>query len=159
MIVPILAIISGLLLGGLLVALSTEAVYTTWSESPLQAISNAFKAAWESYVTLFTGSFGTPSKIIAAIQSGDDLEIRRAFNPVFESLVKSGQQALQESGAGAASASGGGRRRQSPQPLRPGAADPKRRTGRETRGELRYVRAQRGARVAGAKGKRHRRRP
>jgi simple sugar transport system permease protein len=89
LIVPILAIISGLLLGGLLVAVSTEEVYTVWSESPMQAISNGFKAAWESYTTLFTGSFGSPSKIIAAIQSGEGLEIRRAFNPVFESLVKS----------------------------------------------------------------------
>jgi ABC-type uncharacterized transport system permease subunit len=89
LIVPILAIICGLLLGGVIVALSTESVYTVWSKSPLQAISNGFKAAWESYVTLFTGAFGSPSKIIAAIQSGDDLEIRRAFNPIFESLVKS----------------------------------------------------------------------
>jgi len=89
LIVPIMAIISGLLLGGLLVALSSEEVYTTWSESPLQAISNGFKAAGEAYTTLFTGSFGSPTKIIDAIQSGDDLAIRRAFNPVFESLVKS----------------------------------------------------------------------
>jgi ABC-type uncharacterized transport system permease subunit len=89
LIVPILAIISGLLLGGIIVALSTESVYTVWSESPLQAISNGFKAAWESYVTLFSGSLGSPSKMIAAIQSGDSLEIRRAFNPIFESLVKS----------------------------------------------------------------------
>lgn len=89
LIVPILAIICGLLLGGLMVALSTEDVYMTWSESPLQAIGNGFKAAWESYVTLFTGSFGSPSKIIEAIQLGDPLEIRRAINPFFESLVKS----------------------------------------------------------------------
>jgi ABC-type uncharacterized transport system permease subunit len=89
LIVPILAIISGLLLGGLIVALSTESVYTVWSESPLQAISNGFKAAGESYVTLFSGSFGSPSKMIAAIESGNSLEIRRAFNPIFESLVKS----------------------------------------------------------------------
>ena len=45
LIVPILAIFSGLLLGGVIVALSTEEVYTVWSESPFQAISNGFKAA------------------------------------------------------------------------------------------------------------------
>ncbi|MFV2044962.1 MAG: ABC transporter permease [Anaerolineales bacterium] len=89
LIVPILAIIMGLLLGGLIVALSTEEVYTVWSESPLQAISNGFKAAGESYTTLLTGAFGSPTKIIEAIQSGDDLAIRRAFNPVFESLTRS----------------------------------------------------------------------
>lgn len=89
LIVPIMAIITGLLLGGVIVALSTEEVYLMWSDSPLQAIANGFKAAWESYVALFSGSFGSPAKIIAAIQGGDGLEIRRAFNPIFESLVKS----------------------------------------------------------------------
>ena len=88
MIVPILAIIMGLLLGGLIIALSSEEVYSVWSESPLQAISNGFKAAGESYTTLLTGAFGSPSKMIEAIQGGDDLAIRRAFNPVFESLTR-----------------------------------------------------------------------
>jgi simple sugar transport system permease protein len=89
LIIPVLAIFSGLLMGGILVALSTEEVYTLWSTSPLQAISNGFRAALESYVTLFTGAFGTPSKVIAALEGGDGLAIRRAFNPFFESLVKS----------------------------------------------------------------------
>jgi simple sugar transport system permease protein len=89
LIVPILAIVSGLLLGGLIIALSTEEVYTVWSESPLQAISNGFKAATEAYTALFTGAFGSPTKIFDAIQSGDGLAIRRAFNPDFESLTRS----------------------------------------------------------------------
>ena len=89
LLIPILAIFSGLLLGGLIVAVTSESFYTVWSESPLRAIGNGLKAAWESYVTLFSGAFGTPSKIIAALESGDGLAIRRAFNPFFESLVKS----------------------------------------------------------------------
>jgi simple sugar transport system permease protein len=89
LVIPVLAIFSGLLLGGIIVALSTENVYTLWSTSPLQAISNGFEAGWEAYVTLFTGALGTPAKIIAALQGGDALEIRRAFNPFFESLVRS----------------------------------------------------------------------
>ncbi len=89
LIVPVLAILSGLLLGGIIVALSTEDVYRLWSVSPLQAISNGFRAAWESYVTLLTGAFGSPARMIAAVRGGDALEIRRAFNPIFESLVKS----------------------------------------------------------------------
>ena len=89
LLIPILAIFSGLLLGGLIVAVTSESFYTVWSESPLRAIGNGLNAAWESYVTLFSGAFGTPSKIIAALESGDGLAIRRAFNPFFESLVKS----------------------------------------------------------------------
>jgi simple sugar transport system permease protein len=89
LLIPILAIFSGLLLGGLIVAVTSESFYTVWSESPLRATGNGLKAGWESYVTLFTGAFGTPSKIIAALESGDGLAIRRSFNPFFESLVKS----------------------------------------------------------------------
>jgi ABC-type uncharacterized transport system permease subunit len=89
LLIPILAIVSGLLLGGVIVAVTSKSFYEVWSTSPLQAIGNGLKAAWEAYVTLFAGAFGKPSKMIAAIQGGDALEIRRAFNPFFESLVKS----------------------------------------------------------------------
>jgi simple sugar transport system permease protein len=87
--VTILAIITGLLLGGLIVAISTEEVYTTWSESPIQAIGVGLDAAWSSYVALFNGAIGNPSRITAALQGGDAAEIRRAFNPFLESLTKS----------------------------------------------------------------------
>ena len=89
LILPILAIITGLLFGGLIVALSTEEVYTTWKDSPIRAIGTGLGAAVDAYAALFTGSIGDPVKIINAIQSGDSLAIRRAFNPFFESLVKS----------------------------------------------------------------------
>ena len=87
--VTILAIFSGLLLGGVLVALTTEDVYTTLFSAPLRAIGYGFRAAWDSYVALFTGSIGDPGRMIAALQGGDGLEIRRAFNPFLESLVQS----------------------------------------------------------------------
>ncbi|MDZ4160028.1 MAG: ABC transporter permease [Anaerolineaceae bacterium] len=87
--VTILAIVSGLLLGGLLVALTTEEVYHNLRTAPLYALQTGLKAAWQSYAALFTGSIGDPAKIIAALQNGSDMEIRRAFNPIFESLVQS----------------------------------------------------------------------
>jgi len=83
--VTILAIISGLILGGLLVALTTEEVYTAPSLG--QGLRVALNAIWKTYEALFTGGIGTPSKIVAALQSGDAVDIRRAFNPFFESLV------------------------------------------------------------------------
>ena len=85
----ILAIFTGLLLGGLLVALTTEEVYTTFRTSPWLAVQTGAKAAWNTYAALFTGSLGSPSKIVAALQGGDPVAIRRAFNPFFESLVQS----------------------------------------------------------------------
>ena len=87
--IPMLAIFSGLVLGAIIIAVTSESVYTAWAQSPLAA----FGAAWEevriAYTALFTGSIGSPARIIAAVQSGDSLEIRRAFNPFLESLVAS----------------------------------------------------------------------
>ena len=83
--IPILAILTGLILGAIFIILTTEAVYTapTFGQKAL--------AAWEtvrdSYVGLFTGAFGSPARMVAALQGGDPLEIRRAFNPFLESLV------------------------------------------------------------------------
>ena len=89
LLVPLLAILSGLILGGVIVAITTEEVYSVWRESPLQAIGVGWRAAWSSYSALFNGSIGNPSRMVAALQSGEAAEIRRAFNPILESLVKS----------------------------------------------------------------------
>lgn len=87
--VTLLAIITGLILGGLLVAITTEEVYPAWRESPLLGIQTGWQAAWASYKALFTGSIGDPARMIAALRGDDPLELRRAFNPFFESLVQS----------------------------------------------------------------------
>jgi simple sugar transport system permease protein len=87
--IPILAIITGLILGGVIVALTTEEVYSAWSQSPFEAIQVGLRAAWNSYAALFTGAIGNPARIADALKGGDALEIRRAFNPIFESLTKS----------------------------------------------------------------------
>lgn len=87
--VTILAIISGLILGGLLVAITTEEVYQAFDVSFWEGIKTGARAAWSTYQALFYGSVGNPEKIRAALQGGEAEEIRRAFNPFFESLVVS----------------------------------------------------------------------
>ncbi len=87
--ITILAIISGLILGGLLVAITSEEVYAAFRVSIWDGIKTGAEAAWTTYVALFHGSVGNPAKISAALQGGDAEEIRRAFNPFFESLVSS----------------------------------------------------------------------
>ena len=87
--ITILAIISGLILGGLLVAITSEDVYAAFRVSIWEGIKAGAEAAWTTYVALFHGSVGNPAKISAALQGGDAEEIRRAFNPFFESLVSS----------------------------------------------------------------------
>jgi general nucleoside transport system permease protein len=87
--IPVLAIITGLLVGGVIIILTTEQVFAAWGESPLASLRAAWEAIRQAYSALFTGSLGDPARIIAALQSGDGLAIRRAFNPIFESLVSS----------------------------------------------------------------------
>jgi len=87
--VTFLAIISGLILGGLLVAITTEEVYQAFDISFWEGIKSGAGAAWSTYEALFYGSVGNPSKIVDALRGGDALDIRRAFNPFFESLVVS----------------------------------------------------------------------
>ncbi|MFQ5409977.1 MAG: ABC transporter permease [Anaerolineales bacterium] len=87
LLVPFLAVIVGLLLGGVIVFLTSEDVYSTFAQSPGSAIRTGLEAVWQSYVALFTGSLGDPARIIAALQSGEAEAVRRAVNPFFDSLV------------------------------------------------------------------------
>ncbi|MBL8049769.1 MAG: ABC transporter permease [Anaerolineales bacterium] len=72
LLVPVLAVLSGLILGGVVMALSG---------------SNPFQA----YAALFAGSFGSPSVIIAGMQTyfatGDNNALVRSLYPFTESLV------------------------------------------------------------------------
>mgnify|MGYP000445212661 CR=1 FL=1 len=85
LLIPALAILSGLIAGGIIIILTTEEVYT--AGSILGSLAAAGRAVGEAYLALFTGSIGDPVRIVTALQSGDGLAIRRAFNPFFESLV------------------------------------------------------------------------
>jgi len=87
--VTILAILSGLLLGGLVAVATTETVYSYFGTSIGLGFREAFKVLGTTYSALFTGSFGRPDAIRAAFASGDWQQINIAFSPFFESLVQS----------------------------------------------------------------------
>jgi simple sugar transport system permease protein len=87
--VTILAIISGLIAGGLIAAVTTESVYAAFKVSFFQGIGAGLQVFGNTYKALFTGSVGVPADIIAALGSGDANLINRAFTPFFESLVQS----------------------------------------------------------------------
>jgi ABC-type uncharacterized transport system permease subunit len=86
-VIPILAIVTGLILGGLFIAVTSQEVYTAFGQSIFQGLKVSFQVVLEAYQALFAGSIGDPARILSALRSGDDLEIRRAFNPFLESLV------------------------------------------------------------------------
>ncbi len=85
--VPVLAIFTGLIIGGLMIVLTSLEFYSAWGESPLAALRAAGNSLRSAYTALFTGAIGDPAKLSAALSSGDPVDIRKAFYPFFESLV------------------------------------------------------------------------
>ncbi|MBN1264846.1 MAG: ABC transporter permease [Anaerolineales bacterium] len=86
---PILAVFSGLVLSAVLIVVTSEEVYAGFGAGLGSGFAAIWKVVIESYGALFAGSLGSPANIISALQSGDALAIRRAFNPFLESLVAS----------------------------------------------------------------------
>ncbi len=86
--VTILAIVTGLLAGGLIAAVTTEGVYAAFHISFFEGIKAGATVFWNTYKALFTGSFGVPADIASALRSGDSVAINKAFTPFFESLTQ-----------------------------------------------------------------------
>ena len=86
--VTVLAILTGLLAGGLIAAVTTEGVYAAFRVSFFEGIKAGAMVFWNTYKALFTGSFGVPSDIVSALRSGDGVAINKAFAPFFESLIQ-----------------------------------------------------------------------
>jgi len=86
--VPLLAIVTGLIIGAILISVTSLNVYDAFEESFIRGIGTAFREIFASYRSLFEGSIGNPVRIINALASGDPVQIRSAVNPFLESLVQ-----------------------------------------------------------------------
>ena len=86
--IPLLAIFTGLLVGAILIAVTSTEVYAAFGESIGKGFVTAFQQIFTAYRALFTGSLGDPVRIINALRMGDAKEIRMAINPFLESLVQ-----------------------------------------------------------------------
>ncbi len=87
--VPLLAVFSGLVIGGIFIILTSEQVYAAFGQSIGAGLTASWQAVAQAYSALFTGALGSPARIVAALRSGSGEEIRLAFNPFLESLVVS----------------------------------------------------------------------
>mgnify|MGYP001233853823 CR=1 FL=1 len=85
--VPALAILTGLLIGAILIALSSQRVYEAFGQGVAQGLGTAVNEIWSSYKALFSGAFCNFGKIVSAFQDGSPQKIRVAINPFLESLV------------------------------------------------------------------------
>jgi simple sugar transport system permease protein len=87
LLVPALAVLTGLLFGALFIVLTSEVVWAAFGQSFFSGLGAAWNTIVSSYGALFSGALGDPVRIFNALQAGDPLEIRRAVNPLLESLV------------------------------------------------------------------------
>jgi len=83
----ILAIFTGLILGGIIACATTKEIYDAFGESFSTGIIESLKFIWKTYSSLFRGSFGNPKEMVDSLFSGDSALIRKAFKPFLESLV------------------------------------------------------------------------
>jgi ABC-type uncharacterized transport system permease subunit len=87
LVIIFLAILTGFILGGVFAAATTPEVYEAFNKSFSDGIQASLNLIWETYSSLLMGSFGNPSKMAAALSSGDSKALQTAFKPFLESLV------------------------------------------------------------------------
>jgi simple sugar transport system permease protein len=95
LLMPALAVFTGLVVGGLIIAFANDAAIAAWRNF-FQAPGAAVKASWDSVITaysaLFGGALGNPKDIIAGFQSyfttGQTTALFKAIYPFTESLVQ-----------------------------------------------------------------------
>jgi general nucleoside transport system permease protein len=92
--IPILAVFTALVVGGVIIAISTPVVREAWSnffQAPWEAIKITIETIWNAYVALFVGAFGSPTEIINGfrtwIQTGNPVPLIRSLRPIGESLM------------------------------------------------------------------------
>ncbi|MBW6466758.1 MAG: ABC transporter permease [Brevefilum sp.] len=86
--IPGLAILTGLIIGAILIIATSTTVYAAFGHSFGRGLATAWQEVITAYRALFTGSIGDPARIINALASGEEAAIRSAFNPFLESLVQ-----------------------------------------------------------------------
>jgi simple sugar transport system permease protein len=86
-VIPVLAIFTGMLMGGIIIILTTPEVYAAFRESFLLGLKAAWQAVATAYGALLSGAFGSPGEIIVALRSGNPELIYQAIYPFTESLV------------------------------------------------------------------------
>ncbi len=87
LLIPLLAIITGLIIGAIFIIATSEEVYAGFAKSTGAGLLASWNSVVSAYSALFNGSIGNPSVIFAALKSGDAMAIKKAFNPFLESLV------------------------------------------------------------------------
>ncbi len=94
LLIPALAVFTGLFIGAIVIVVSDVAVvaaYQNFFTNPIAALQATWTSISNAYGALFTGSFGNPTRISDGIQTylatGDNKLLLRSIYPFTESLV------------------------------------------------------------------------
>lgn len=90
LLLPALAVLSALAVGAVLIVFTSDAALDAWGRfgrHPGVALSESWTAVYEAYYALFTGAFGSPSKIAKALASGELSQVQSTLSPISEAVV------------------------------------------------------------------------
>ena len=87
--VPFLAILTGLIIGGVFIVLTSEEFYTALQVSLWEGIKTAFSIVATTYGAWFNGAFGDWANLAAFFETGDKAYLVKFFYPFTEGLVTS----------------------------------------------------------------------
>ncbi len=87
LLIPVLAILTGLVFGAVFNVITNVEVYAAFKTSFGSGLAVAWKTISLSYAALFKGAIGDPRVIVEALRTGDQAKLIAAFNPILESLV------------------------------------------------------------------------
>ncbi len=94
LLMPALAVFTGLLVGGVIIALSDDAAIAAWGNffhNPLGAFVASWNAVITAYGALFLGALGNPANLVNGFQTyfatGQTAALYKAIYPFTESLV------------------------------------------------------------------------
>ncbi len=91
LLVPLLAIVTAMILGAIVIITTNESVYETLQTRGLvAAIGRSFEVIWVAYGAFFMGAFGDPQRMIQGlgewISTGDGTRWLRSLYPITETL-------------------------------------------------------------------------
>ena len=69
--IPLLAIVTGLIIGALMIAVTSQTVYAAFGDSIGKGFVTAFTEIGTAYKALFTGAIGDPIRMIDAVKAFD----------------------------------------------------------------------------------------
>jgi general nucleoside transport system permease protein len=90
LLVPMLAIVTALSIGAIIIIFSNSEALAAWSSffsDPLAAFRSSGRAVADAYRALFTGALGNPRLISDAIRGGDLHQVALTFYPLSETVV------------------------------------------------------------------------